>query len=851
MDNYTNQLRTDSIFLVIPLAVVLPLCISVGLYSFNLTATGLVAEAAAPGQFTPIIIFVLNILLPLILASVCWQLAKKDRAQLAGRLLVGGLLAILGCNFLLFWTPSAFLAISFAFVILISSTLISPGAGLTVWMLSTLIMMSALVVNGQLSAASIATLLPAVVINLLIAGASFATTYDWDRAVNETYETQLRAQRRRDELFTVQQELERTTIKQASINRQFATSVSVGQKVVAMIDLDQLLDQVADVIQRQLGYGYVAIFLVDNEQERLELQAQSKKYRSAKPTEPYLPLTAPGSISQAAQLHGSIIINDIAASSLPRHTYLQSNTAAEVALPLKTGVDDLLGILNIQSHVAGTFDDDHMLIVESLAGQVAIAIQNARLFHQQSLRYRLTETISDIGRALSQTLDLEEVLALILSHLADIVSYDRAAIFLHREDIMEMVASQGFRESEQNLQIDIDDDDDIFIQMVRSRKPLAIPNVDEYPLWRQPLKRTRTRSWLGVPLIHDGNVTGMLSLARTTLSPYSQDEVELALGFAAQAAIALHNANLYSQVARFNQHLESEVKQRTAAITEAYARLEKLDQAKSDFLNVASHELRTPLTIIRGYSEMMLSDPDVQESRFQAKMTTGIHNAALRLHDIVDDMLDVMKIDNEELQLYHEPTSVHQLVRAAAQKYEAILGERHIDLHLDEKLGALPEIQADRDSLEKALRHLLTNAIKFTPDSGHIVVSGRPLAADQDERLPAGMSGIQLMIKDTGIGVDPHDQELIFSKFYQTGEVNMHSSGRTKFKGGGPGLGLAIAKGIIDAHEGFIWVDSPGQDEDSYPGSTFHIVLPQKPQYSNLFLPTDSLDDTIDLLRNG
>ena len=119
--------------------------------------------------------------------------------------------------------------------------------------------------------------------------------------------------------------------------------------------------------------------------------------------------------------------------------------------------------------------------------------------------------------------------------------------------------------------------------------------------------------------------------------------------------------------------------------------------------------------------------------------------------------------------------------------------------------------------------HLLMNAIKYTPDGGKISISGY-FVEKGDDRYPPG--GVEIIVSDTGIGIDPRFKDLIFTKFYQTGELALHSSGKTKFKGGGPGLGLAIVRGIIQAHGGRVWADSPGYDEEKNPGSHFHVILP-------------------------
>ena len=124
-------------------------------------------------------------------------------------------------------------------------------------------------------------------------------------------------------------------------------------------------------------------------------------------------------------------------------------------------------------------------------------------------------------------------------------------------------------------------------------------------------------------------------------------------------------------------------------------------------------------------------------------------------------------------------------------------------------------IYVDPHASMQALRNVLNNAIKYTPDGGSIIMNGRTLP---------GL--IEVTIRDTGIGISPEDQAAIFEKFGQLGRVDLHSSGKTKFKGGGPGLGLPIARGILEAHGGSIWVESDGYDEKKCPGSTFHILIP-------------------------
>jgi signal transduction histidine kinase len=150
--------------------------------------------------------------------------------------------------------------------------------------------------------------------------------------------------------------------------------------------------------------------------------------------------------------------------------------------------------------------------------------------------------------------------------------------------------------------------------------------------------------------------------------------------------------------------------------------------------------------------------------------------------------------------------------------------ERQLSIQL-ENLDTLPDIEGDPEALRKVFHHLVVNAIKYTPNGGKIMFFGYPNARG---RRNFAEDGVEIIVSDTGIGIAPEYHELIFTKFYQTGELALHSTGRTKFKGAGPGLGLSIAKGIVEAHGGIIWIESPGYDEERCPGSQFHVILPLK-----------------------
>jgi signal transduction histidine kinase len=259
------------------------------------------------------------------------------------------------------------------------------------------------------------------------------------------------------------------------------------------------------------------------------------------------------------------------------------------------------------------------------------------------------------------------------------------------------------------------------------------------------------------------------------------------------------------------------LQQRTDELEKTYHILEQMDRTKSGFIEVSAHELRTPLTLIKGYTQMVQlkanGDAELQN------LSNGILDGTERLSEIVNSMLDVSKIDNKTLQLVTEKVQLSLVIMKVQKTFKPALEERRLTLET-KGLQDLPTINADPDLLFKLFYHLVMNAIKYTPDGGWITIKGSVV-----EEKP-GCQEVEIVISDTGVGIDPEHQELVFEKFYQTGEVNFHSSGKTKFKGGGPGLGLAIGRGIVQAHKGRIWVESPGHDEERCPGSRFYVRLP-------------------------
>ncbi len=450
------------------------------------------------------------------------------------------------------------------------------------------------------------------------------------------------------------------------------------------------------------------------------------------------------------------------------------------------------------------------------------AAENAKLYSSEQARRQAAEALTKSARQLSSLGTVTDVPQQIVTQLSLLIPNDRCAIFLEDVNgIPNLFAHAGFPEN-----VPIEDlaytirDTNVYHLIARQFDTLVIGDVKNMQSWKQPDWAPEDRAWLGVPLYSKNKVVGMLSLSRSAPASFNQDDVLLANTFAIQASIALENARLYDDLNRFTQMMERMVEQRVNELNSAYQTLEKLDKNKSDFIQVAAHELRTPLTVIKGYMGMIKSSPAVQHDPSLAQVMDGVIQGTNRLHQIVNSMLDVARLENQIITPHLETLALGPIVRLVCKDYTDDLQERHITLELDPDINSAPPLLADSELLKKALGTILVNAIKFTPDGGTIFISAHPVNVDERGEF------CEIRIRDTGIGIDPANHTIVFEKLYQLGKVELHSSGHTKFKGGGPGLGLAIAAGIVKSHKGRIWVESPGYDEEKLPGSTFIIQIP-------------------------
>jgi signal transduction histidine kinase len=250
--------------------------------------------------------------------------------------------------------------------------------------------------------------------------------------------------------------------------------------------------------------------------------------------------------------------------------------------------------------------------------------------------------------------------------------------------------------------------------------------------------------------------------------------------------------------------------------------LRQLDRNKLEFIQIAAHELRTPLTVLNGYVNVMRSFPETQTNPALGEVTDGIIQGTNRIHEVINMMLDLTRIGSETWKVSPVPVPLKRIIDDLVASFEKATTARNIHLAVQHAAGT-PMIQGDPALIQKALYQLIVNAIKYTPDGGKVLITTRPTV------LEGNSPCVEIAVRDRGIGLDAEHHDLIFEKFYQVGEVALHSSGKTTFKGGGPGLGLALVRGVARAHGGKVWVESAGHDEENFTGSTFYLLLPLSP----------------------
>lgn len=451
-----------------------------------------------------------------------------------------------------------------------------------------------------------------------------------------------------------------------------------------------------------------------------------------------------------------------------------------------------------------TWPRDRVVEILDVFGGVSMTLAESR----DTLERRLRElmVLHEASRALSRSLELDTLLQEVLLLIQREFGFQHLGVRLMGEDgVLRIRSHVGLSSAYVEASAMVPTRETYFGTCFLDAQPVVVGDTREID---KPLLITRLTRELPVtalihaPMIYEGRVVGVLT-GYATRGPmhFTSEFVDLFAVLANQLAMAAANAQLYGEVQAYSHAMEEKVARRTAELEQANARLLELDRLRSDFLSTVSHELRTPLTSIRSFSEILLryevDDPDKRR-----KFVEVINSEAERLTRMINDLLDLSRIEAGRLDLHPEPLTLEAVFARALGTIQPLLAEKGLRTEGEVEAG-LPPVLADGDRLHQVLTNLISNAVKFSPEGGLIRLSGK----QQGEFA-------LISVADQGPGIPPDRLEQIFERFHQV---------RTPQKAHplGTGLGLTISREIVMAMGGSIWVES-----ELGAGAVFSFTVP-------------------------
>lgn len=453
--------------------------------------------------------------------------------------------------------------------------------------------------------------------------------------------------------------------------------------------------------------------------------------------------------------------------------------------------------------------------------------------------------INDIAHHASESRDLQEMLYPALHKILHAFAGDGGGIYLVGEENedLHLVAHQGIPE-ELRREIDrLPAGEGLVGRVAVSGQPKTAADVGrDQRIWSDAARRSGWKGVQAIPLAASEKTAGVLFLFSRSRPVLGRDDMALLLTVGKQIGTAIEGARLFAALERqvrltraTNRDLEHsrrQLRENLAALEDANRAMAQLDRMKSNFLTLASHELRTPLTYILSGAELLAATLNLSE---EEKHTLDVVvQGGSRLKEIVEDLLEAARIESKTLYLAREQVDLPDLLSGLCEGFRPVLAERGLTIDL-QPFPPAPFL-GDAHHLKRTFQRLLENAVKFTPEGGHIGIRAEIRApADLYRQAPllrpfspafftAALCGeyLQVTVRDSGVGIEPDDHVRIFDKFYEIGDINSHSTSRTRFGGKGVGLGLTLVKGMVEAHGGMVWVESAG----SGGGSAFHVLLP-------------------------
>ena len=392
----------------------------------------------------------------------------------------------------------------------------------------------------------------------------------------------------------------------------------------------------------------------------------------------------------------------------------------------------------------------------------------------------------EVSVTLNSTLNLDELLRFIIVTATEILDCESVSILLYDEKQEKLVFKAATGSDPKRLaETPVPLDNSLAGTIFRENKIISVSDVHNDPRHYAAVSRHvnfEVHNFLGVPMRVRDKPTGVLEALNKRDGDFDESDADILAVIASQAAVAINNASLMQ------------------ALQDANAELRAVDQLKTNFLALASHELRTPLGVIIGYATFLQQESHGELSEHAKQVL----NAAMQMRVLVDAMTNMDMLRSSEMIMHRLVVPVQQILRGAHGEVKRLAEARGQKMVLEMPASPIP-VKCDPDKLTSALVNVLDNAVRFTPDGGRITVGAQAQNGGD----------VLIWVQDNGKGIPQGELEKIFQEFYQ---IEPH----TTRKHGGMGIGLSIARGLIEAHGGKIWAESPGPGK----GTTIKILLP-------------------------
>lgn len=566
----------------------------------------------------------------------------------------------------------------------------------------------------------------------------------------------------------------------------------VGRTLVATEDEQEMLYTVLSEMLSTLGLLQGGVLFFEEDRKFGKLHAL---FINGEPAEPGLRFPIEGNLSYEKLIitKQPVAIEDAVSDPL-LETVREINRELGVASLLLVPIiinDNVIGAIGADAiGKKHTFTEKEINLALAMADQLSIMLQNRRLLEETKRRAVQLQTSSDVGRVATSILDQETMLSQAVELIRDRFGFYHVQIFLIDEVKQHAVLYKSTGKVGQKLlalghKLAIGSQS-VIGQVTYQHRSIVVRDTDApdaSTLHRRNEFLPETRAELAIPLQVGDTLIGALDVQSTSPNAFSTEDIAVLETLAAQLAIAIQNARAFKE------------QQETAE------RLKEIDKLKTQFLANMSHELRTPLNSIIGFSRVILKGIDGPLTELQKTDLTSIHNSGQHLLGLINNILDLSKIEAGKMELNFEEIELEPIIKGVMSTAIALVKDKPVTLH-QEIPANLPQVLADPTRIRQIVLNLVSNACKFT-DEGNVTIRAK---ADQEKVL--------ISVSDTGIGIPAENLNSVFEEFTQV-------DSSTTRKVGGTGLGLPISRHFVEMHKGQIWVES----KLGY-GSTFNFTIP-------------------------